>query len=134
MINRSSAAMVSMTDKIDDRMKTQIDIVHAANSTDCKTIYIWVKNVGSTRIDTIEQSDLFLGPEGDFVRVSHESTAAGNYPRWSYSLENGIDWGTGTTIKITVLYDPEGETPAAGTYFVKIVIPNGIEAEYYFSM
>jgi archaellum component FlaF (FlaF/FlaG flagellin family) len=134
MINRSSAAMVSMSDKIDDRMKTQIDVVHAANSTDRKTIYIWIKNVGSTRIDAVEQSDLFLGPTGDFMRISHESTAGGAYPRWSYDLENGTEWGTGTTIKITVLYDPEGEAPGNGTYFIKMVIPNGIATEYYFSM
>ncbi len=134
MINRSSAAMVSMTDKIDDRMKTQIDIVHAANSTDRKTIYIWIKNVGSSRIDAIEQSDLFLGPTGNFGRIPHESTAGGTYPRWSYSIENGTEWTTGVTIKITVVYDPGNPSPPAGTYFIKTVLPNGITAEYYFSM
>jgi archaellum component FlaF (FlaF/FlaG flagellin family) len=49
MINRSSAAMVSMSEKIDDRMKSQVDIVHAAASSDKKTIYVWIKNVGSCR-------------------------------------------------------------------------------------
>ena len=62
MINRSSAAMVSMTDKIDDRMKSRIDIVHATGSADRQTVYIWIKNVGSTPIDAVEQSDVFLGP------------------------------------------------------------------------
>jgi archaellum component FlaF (FlaF/FlaG flagellin family) len=131
MINRSSAAMTSMTDKIDDRMKTQVDIVHAASSADKLNVYIWVKNVGSNRIDAIQDSDLFLGPEGNFLRIPHESTAGGTYPRWSYLIENDTEWKTGATIKITVSYDVD---PGSGTYFVKVVIPNGIAAEYYFSM
>jgi archaellum component FlaF (FlaF/FlaG flagellin family) len=130
MINRSTAAMTSMTDKIDDRMKTQVDIVHAASSADKLYIYIWVKNVGSNRIDAIQDSDVFLGPEGNFVRIPHEDTAGGTYPRWSYVIENDTEWKTGATIKITVSYDVD---PGAGTYFVKVVIPNGIAAEYYFS-
>jgi hypothetical protein len=131
MINRSSAAMVSMTDKIDDRMKSRIDVVHATGSADRKTIYIWIKNVGSTRIETIEESDIFLGPEGNFMRIPHETNAQGTYPRWSYDIENDTEWGIGATVKVTVTY---AEDPGSGTYFIKIVIPNGIAAEYYFSM
>jgi archaellum component FlaF (FlaF/FlaG flagellin family) len=131
MINRSSAAMVSMTDKIDDRMKTQVDIVHVANSSDKLNIYIWIKNVGSNHIYDIEQSDVFLGPEGNFSRIPYESEALGTYPRWSYVIENDTEWKTGATIKISVSYAVE---PGSDTYFVKVVIPNGIAAEYYFSM
>jgi archaellum component FlaF (FlaF/FlaG flagellin family) len=131
MINRSSAAMVSMTDKIDDRMKSRIDIVHATGSADRQTVYIWIKNVGSTRIETIEESDIFLGPDGDFMRIPHQSNAGGTYPRWTYDIENDTEWGIGATVKITVTYDVD---PGPGTYFIKVVIPNGIAAEYYFSM
>ena len=71
MINRSSAAMVSMTDKINDRMQSQIDIVQAVGTASRNTVYIWVKNVGTSRIDAIEQSDIFLGPQGNFVRIPY---------------------------------------------------------------
>ncbi len=131
MISRSSAAMVSMTEKIDDRMQTQVDIVHAAGTQDRTSVYIWMKNVGSSKIYEIEQSDVFLGPEGEFVRIPHEDTAGGSYPSWDYVIENDTEWKTGATIKITVSYDV---APASGTYYVKVVIPNGIAAEYYFSM
>ena len=131
MINRSSAAMVSMTDKIDDRMKSRIDIVHATGSANRQTVYIWIKNVGSTQIDQIEESDIFLGPDGNFMRIPHESNAGGTYPRWRYDIENDTQWGIGATVKVTVTYDSD---PGAGTYYVKVVIPNGIAAEYYFSM
>ena len=138
MINRSSAAMVSMTEKIDDRMKSQIDIVHAASSADKRTVYIWIKNVGSSRITTIDQSDVFLGPEGDFMRIPYYKNNDGSEippPCWSYDIENDpgntTEWKTGETVKITVT----NSTPlVSDTYFIKVVIPNGIAAEYYFSM
>jgi archaellum component FlaF (FlaF/FlaG flagellin family) len=131
MISRSSAAMVSMTEKIDDRMQTQVDIVHVAATQDRQTVYIWVKNVGSSRIVTIEQSDIFLGPQGNFVRIPYSVTAEGSYPQWDYVIENDTEWKSGATIKITVTYS---SLPPSGTYFVKVVIPNGIAVEYYFSM
>lgn len=131
MINRSSAAMVSMAEKIDDRMQTRIDIVHAANTADREAVYIWIKNVGSSRIFTIEDSDLFMGPQGDFMRIPHVSMAGENFPRWSYEIENDTEWKTGATLKITVSYNAD---PGSDTYYIKVVLPNGITAEYYFSM
>jgi len=40
MLNRSSQAMVSMADTIDDRMKSRINIVHAANSANRTSVYL----------------------------------------------------------------------------------------------
>jgi archaellum component FlaF (FlaF/FlaG flagellin family) len=138
MINRSSAAMVSMTDKIDDRMQSRIDIVNATASADGQTVYIWIKNVGSTRITAIDQSDVFLGPEGNFLRIPYYENSDGSQvqpPCWSYDIENDpgniTEWKTGETMKITVTYNT---SLVPDTYYVKVVIPNGIEAEYYFSI
>jgi len=130
-VNRSSQAMVSMAEKIDDRMKSQINIIHASNSSDRKTVYVWVKNVGTSRILSIEQSDLFFGQEGEFSRIPHADDAGGGYPRWAYTIENDTEWKSGATLKITVSYESD---PGAGTYFVKMVIPNGVADEYFFSM
>ena len=131
MVNRSSAAMVSMTEKINDRMKSRISIVHAANSAGHTTVYLWVKNVGNTRIVAIEESDVFFGQEDDFARVPYVDDAEGSYPQWDYTLENDTEWGTGATVKFTITYESD---PGAGTYYAKIIIPNGISDEYYFSM
>jgi hypothetical protein len=130
MINRSSQAMVSMAEKIDDRMQSDINIVHAANSSDRKTVYIWVKNVGSSRILAVEESDLFFGQENEFARIPYTSDAGGN-PCWTYSLENDTEWRASATIKITIEYD---SALSSGTYYIKMIIPNGISDEYYFSM
>jgi len=120
-----------MTDKIDERMKSRINIVHAANSANRTSVYIWVKNVGSSRILSIDESDVFFGQEYDFSRIPYVEDAGGGYPRWEYGIENDTEWKTGATANITISYDAD---PGAGTYFVKVVIPNGIMDEYYFSM
>ena len=82
MINRSSAAITTMSDNLDSRMKSRISIVNAANSADRKTIYIWVKNVGSQEIQSIDQSDLFFGLEGNYARIPYVDDASGAYPSW----------------------------------------------------
>lgn len=130
-VGRSSAAMISMSDQINDRMKSRISVVNAANSADRKTVYIWVKNTGSTQITDVAKLDVFLGPDGNFQRIPYSADAGGSYPQWTYTIENSSEWGISATIKITVNYSVD---PGAGTYFTKVVIPNGISDEFFFSM
>jgi len=123
-----------MADTIDDRMKSQISIVHATNSEDRKTIYIWVKNVGSSRIITVENSDIFFGQEGNYSRIPYTTEVSGVNPCWNFTNENSgssVFWLPSETIKIIITYDSD---PGAGTYYLKVIIPNGISDEYYFSM
>ncbi len=130
MINRSSQAMTSMAETVDERMKSRISIVHAANSADRTDVYLWVKNVGDQRILSIEESDLFFGPEDDFDRIPYKDDAVG-YPSWNYTIQNDVEWLTSATLKITIHYD---EDPGTGMFFAKFIIPNGISDDYYFSM
>jgi len=131
MVSRSSQAMVSMAEQVDERMKSRINIVHAANSADRMSVYLWVKNVGTQRIVDIDESDLFFGQETDFARIPYVDDAGGGYPCWAYGIENDTEWQTGATVNVTISYDSD---PGAGTYFSKFIIPNGISDEYYFSM
>jgi len=131
MVNSSNQAMVSMAEQVDERMKSRINIVHAANSANRTSVYLWIKNVGTQRIVDVEASDLFFGQQDDFEHVPYSSDAGSNYPRWDYSLENDTEWQTSATLKITITYSSD---PGAGTYYSKFIIPNGINDEYYFSM
>jgi len=131
MVNSSSQAMVSMAEQVDERMKSRINIVHAANSANRTSVYLWVKNVGTQRIVGVDESDLFFGQQDDFERVPYTGDAGTNYPQWDYSLENDTEWRTSATLKITITYSSD---PGAGTYYSKFIIPNGIYDEYYFSM
>ena len=131
MVNRSSQAMVSMAETVDERMKSRINVVHAANSANRTSVYLWVKNIGTQRIIGIDDCDLFFGQETEFERIPYWEDAGEDYPRWEYSIENDSEWQNSATLKITITYSSD---PGAGTYYTKFIIPNGISDEYYFSM
>lgn len=139
----SSDAMSLMTNRADDRLRSQVEIIHAigeldntgwwqdVNSNGTFDTFIWIKNVGSTRIVALEQMDLFFGPEGNFARISHQSQVGGSYPYWTWEVENANEWTPTATIKITIHY---GAPLASGRYFFKATLPNGVSTENFFSM
>jgi archaellum component FlaG (FlaF/FlaG flagellin family) len=136
-------AMANMANRADDRLRSQVEIIHAAgelnssgwwqdtNSNGYFDAFVWVKNVGSTRIVALESTDVFFGPEGNFARISHEGNAHGAYPNWSWQIENGTEWTPTATLKISIHYALPLEQ---GRYFIKIVIPNGIADDYFMGM
>ncbi len=121
---QSSDAMTNMAIRVDDRLKSQIEIIHATGSG--SNAFIWVKNVGSLRIIPIESCDVFFGPEGNFARIPYGSGAT----YWTYEVENASEWTPTATLKITIV----NGGPLSGRYFVKVTIPNGISDEDYFSV
>ncbi len=142
VVSSSSNALVRTAKKTSTRIGTQVSIVYATAELDSAEvwqdtdsdsnfdIFLWVKNIGTTRILGVDQVDIFLGQEGSFQRVPHTTYAGATFPRWSYTLENGTEWGDSVTIKISVDYS---STLASGTYFVKVVTPQGAADEHYFS-
>lgn len=142
-LSRSTGAIVQAGASVDDRLKSDIEIVHVigeldssgsfsdTNSNSTFEIFIWVKNVGTTRILDETAIDLFLGQPGNFVRIPHLSYAD-SFPKWDYTLEGGAsEWGPSNTLKITVEYD---STQSQGNYDVKVNLPNGVSDETFFSM
>lgn len=142
-VRDSGDAISSMSNRANDRLKSQIEIIHAAGELDSSgwwqdvngngdfEVYIWVKNVGTTRITAVDRLDIFFGPEGNFVRIPHESTAEGAAPYWTWAVENGDDWDPTGTLKITV----HNAFPlSAGRYFVRVTTPNGITNEYFLGL
>ena len=147
-VTRSSGAVSAASARVDDRLKSSVEIVHAVGELDSGgsfqdtngngkfDFFVWVKNVGNISIDVVDESDLFLGPPGNFTRIPHESDVqASVYPRWSFSIENATEWAPRATIRVTVTYNsPPDAPPALGTYDVKMIIPNGISDEHFFSI
>lgn len=123
-VNRSNAAMVSIAEKANDRVQSNIEIIQTAN--EGNDVYIWVKNVGASRITTMEQSDIFFGEVGNFERIPYGEGS----PHWSYEIENDSEWMPMATLKIIIHLS----SPPPGTYFVKVIIPNGISDEHTFSI
>lgn len=142
-IMQSSDAMVLMKSRLDDRMKSQIEVIHASGELDHThtwqdvngdghfNVFIWTKNVGSLRVSAVDRIDVFFGPEGDFARIPHQSNAGGSFPYWTYNIENDTDWNPTATLEITIHFS---SILAANRYFIKIVTPSGVEDQIFMSM
>ena len=124
-ITGSSGAIVDAASKIDDRIRSNISIIQMSHSG--SDFYAWIKNVGAASIGGVSQSDVFFGPQGNFDRIVYGGSVP---PCWIYAIEGGGAWTPSATLKITV----HAAAPLAnGEYYFKIVIPNGISAQDYYS-
>ncbi len=148
VLSRSSGALITASAKVDDRLQSDIEIIHAVGELDSAgafadtngnglfEIFVWVKNVGDTRILALDQTDVFNGTTSTFTRIPHETEVeAGVYPRWAFVIEGTADtteWNMKDTMKITIDYNTD--TQAQGSYDLKIIIPNGVTDEHLFSM
>jgi len=115
------------TTKVSERIESRIDIIQVGDNT--TDVDVWVKNVGTADIDSIERSDVFFGPTDNFTRVTYGGETP---PYWNYQLEgNNSEWKPTVTLKITI-YLASSLSP--GTYLVKVVIPNGISDQTTFGV
>jgi hypothetical protein len=140
---QGSTSLRNMRVRMDDRIQSQITIVHAVGELDRNgswqdtngdghfSVMIWSKNIGAARIDAINQVDLFFGPDGNFSRIPHFDESGGSYPYWQWTVENGTNWDPTTTLKITLHYN---SPLPGGRYFIKLALPNGLTTEYFFSL
>ncbi|MDD5093381.1 MAG: hypothetical protein PHV74_03240 [Dehalococcoidia bacterium] len=151
-ITKGSDAVVSMASQVDDRIKSQVSIVHAVSEYDPDSpgewndvngngsfdVFAWVKNVGDSRILAVNGCDVFFGAEGNFQRISHDDYVSSGFPYWQDTIEDtATEWGRGETLKITIVFADSFASSgmAAGTtYLMKVIIPNGISDEIYFSL
>jgi flagellar protein FlaG len=125
-ITQSTGAIADASAKIDDRIRCKIAIIET--SSNGSNVYVWIKNIGASRILGAGSSDIFFGPEGNFARIPYSATPT-TAPYWNYNIEGGTDWGPTSTAKITI-YLP---APPSGSYYFKIVLPNGISDEDIYS-
>ncbi len=142
-VQSSRDALINMSGRLNERIKSQIAIIHASGELDSSAVwqdingdgdfdvFVWVKNVGSLRIPAIEAIDVMFGPEGNFVRIPSIDEAGGTYPYWEWQVENDTRWNPTTTVKITIKFS---SVLAPERYFLKVIMPNGSATEYYFSM
>jgi hypothetical protein len=136
-------AITNMVRRTDDRMKSQVEIIHAAAELDGDgwwqdtngdgdfEVFVWVKNIGAARISAVEQVDLFFGPEGNFTRIPFQESAGNSYPYWTWQVENAAGWTPTATLKIAIHY---AFPLTSGRYFIKITLPNGVSDDYFLGM
>ncbi|OPX64506.1 MULTISPECIES: flagellin [unclassified Methanoregula] len=108
----------SATHESDVRMRTDFKVIATAGSGSAANI--WMKNIGSERIQEaeIQNGDVFFGETGNFDRIE--------YGDWTYQLSdtnsNNI-WDSGETVKITIT----GVSLSSGhEYYFQFSLPNGV--------
>ena len=130
-VHRTSGALTSTASVLDDRLSSQVEIVHATGESGSEDADIWIKNIGATVISPLERIDVFFGPEGEFGCISY-GEASCSAPCWEYTLENDTKWSPTATLHITVHLS---DALASGTiYYVKIVTPNGSTDAKFFTV
>ncbi len=147
-VTRSAGALTSASSTVDERIRTNVSVVQSVgeldsggsfvdtNTNSLFEFFVWVKNVGDVTVPAIESTDVFFGQPGSIVRIPHADDSPSTYPNWDYVVEGGGDWEVASTVRIEISFDdgcPTCSQPQ-GTYFVRIVTPNGVAAESYFSM
>jgi hypothetical protein len=130
-VSRSHSALVTASDAVNDRISSDVEIIHATGVDAATTSEAWIKNVGGSRIGPLDKLDLFFGPENAFQRIPYGGAGC-TAPCWEYELENDTEWGPAATLHITIhLVSP---LAAGTTYFIKVVAPNGISDAKFFSV
>ncbi len=125
---QGNGALVGMGVRVEDRLRSQIAVIHACKSPDYADLaLVWVKNIGSSSIRPVESCDVFFGPEGNFQRIPYGH----GDPHWEYAVENDTYWKPTSTLKVMV--DASYVLSAGERYFFKMTTPNGVSDEYYFS-
>ena len=128
-VQRSSDAISNASDTISDRIKSDIEIIQVNEN--ASTVNAWIKNIGSSQIFAIENSDIFFGPQNNFARIPYGSSES-TLPYWNYQLEGTTNtWSTTVTNRI-VIHLASSLSP--DTYMLKIIIPNGISDETFFGV
>ncbi|MCH8025304.1 MAG: hypothetical protein IH866_00790 [Chloroflexi bacterium] len=130
-VSRSGSVMVAAVDLSSYRRNTLIDVVETWGEIGDTQVEVWVKNVGSSRVIAVGQSDVFFGPTSNVQGIPYGGAGCAA-PCWSYALENDVEWNPTATLHITLLLS---SPLAVGTsYPFKMVAPNGVEASSRLSM
>ncbi len=131
-VGRTSGALISASGVIENRIGSQIEIVHATGQNGNPDATVWVKNIGSTAVDPISRVDVFFGPADNFQRIP-QGAAGCSAPCWEYTLENSTTtWEQTATLRVTI--HSGSNLTTSTTYFAKIVTPNGIDDSKFFTV
>ncbi len=130
-VSRTSGALISASNVVEDRIASQIEIVHATGANGDPDADIWVKNTGASTVVGLNHVDVFFGPDGDFARIPQGDPGCAA-PCWEYSIENAQTWEPTATLH--VLVRTNSNLLSGTTYYVKVVTPNGIADSKFFTV
>lgn len=130
-ISRTSGSLVASADSVDERISTQLEIIHAAGTDGSDTVETWTKNIGTVSIRPLDRVDVFFGTADNFLRIPYGGPAC-TAPCWTYTIENDTIWNPAATLRLTLTLDYN--LAAGSTYYIKVVAPNGISDARFFTV
>ena len=126
--NRSSGALLTANAAASDRIKTDIEIVHASGNAATNEIIVWVKNIGSHDIPLVTASDVLVDKPGGVTRLRYVFGCTSEC--WDYEIEgSGSDWTQTVTVKFTI-----STSVVVGVYTVTVSVYNAVSAIKDFSV
>ena len=121
---------ISMSEKLSDKMETEIAILMAVNTSDT-TAKVWIKNTGTTIMPAavIQEGDVLFGEYGNFSYQTYSESGAG----WKFSILGGSDnnWQSSETIEITITSATAFDE---GDYYFSFTTHNGINEDIVFTI
>jgi len=130
-VSRTSGALISASNVVEDRIASQIEIVHATGQDADPDAEVWVKNTGAATIGALDRVDVFFGEDGNFQRIPQGGPGCAA-PCWEYTIENATAWEPTATLHITI--HASANLATGTTYYVKVVTPNGIANSKFFTV
>ena len=130
-MGKSASALAMANSQTADRIRTDIEIIHATGDDANDVITVWVKNVGTKVIKPVTSSDVILTTPTTVVSLSYVSgCSSATAPCWDYSWEGGASvWTQAVTVKFTL-----ETTVSTGLYTVTFSSPNAASATEDFSV
>ena len=129
-LGKSSSALATANKKAAERIRTDIDVVHATGDT-TGTITVWVKNVGDQVIRSVKDSDVIITKPTAAGGVKRLSYVAGcSSECWDFTIEDSASaWITAVTVKFMLT-----TSVTSGSYSISVAAPNGVTAAKDFSV
>ena len=126
--SKSSGALLMANTVAADRIKTDIEILHASGNDTSNKITLWVKNIGTKNIVPISASDVILTTPSDVLRLPYVSGCSSEC--WAYLVEDsGSDWKQSVTVKFTL-----STSVTTGVYTITLSVVNAVSAVKDFSV
>ena len=127
-MGKSASALAMANSTTANRIRTDIEIIHATGDDSANVITVWVKNVGTKIINPITASDIILTTPTTVGSLPYVSGCSSEC--WDYTLEGGAtDWNQAATVKFTLK-----TAVTTGVYTVRISSPNAASDTEDFSV
>lgn len=127
-ISQSADSLRETHISVAKQINSDITIILAVQDPDnSDSLIVWVKNVGGTTIENIENTDLFVRTPQGMQFLSYGTDSADN--TWSYCMEgtsqcsSSPSWKPSVTMKATITMNGL----VSGHYNILLVLPIGVQ-------